>query len=160
MGGTVAQANKPPICGLQCPRGHRFDSSLLSFPDPLPTSSLLLTSCPKILHCPIQIKAKKPINKSKKKKNRNVLQNMLTHSPNMVLCLLCVCLPPSFTLCFLSLFLPPSIPPPLVLSVSLSLSLSPSLHLPHPLPLRLSLSHLSLLSPLSGPHLLTFAGAA
>src|SRR4029434_712291 len=57
-------SNKPPIYRIQCPRGYRFDSGLLSFPDPLPTSSLLLTSCPKILHCPLQIKAKKPINNS------------------------------------------------------------------------------------------------
>src|SRR4029434_555187 len=31
---------------LHCPRGHMFKSGLMSFPDPLPTSSLLLTSCP------------------------------------------------------------------------------------------------------------------
>ena len=42
----MARANKPPIYGLQCPQGHRFDSGLPSFPDPLPTSSLLVTSCP------------------------------------------------------------------------------------------------------------------
>src|SRR4029434_5346983 len=67
LGGTVARANKPPIYGLQCPRGHRFDSGLLSFPDPLPTSSLTSSLLSKILHCPIQIKAKKTINKSLKK---------------------------------------------------------------------------------------------
>src|SRR4029434_5271960 len=94
-GGTVARANKPPIYRLQCPRGHRFDSGLLSFPDPLPTSSLpvqntslsypYLWDAPlhflsKILHYPIQIKAKKPINNLKKKKKKNVL-NVLAGWP-------------------------------------------------------------------------------
>src|SRR4029434_9630713 len=30
---------KPPTYGLHCPRGHRFKSGLMSFPNPLPNSS-------------------------------------------------------------------------------------------------------------------------
>src|SRR4029434_4168101 len=63
LGGTVARANKPPIYRLQCPRGHTFDSGLLTF---FRSSPHLFTPphfLSKILHCLIQIKAKKPINK-------------------------------------------------------------------------------------------------
>src|SRR4029434_4879785 len=67
MGGTVAQAVAPTIYGLECPRGHGFESDPLLFPDHTPQqlSPSHFLSKPSLSYL---IKSKKPKNKSLKKK--------------------------------------------------------------------------------------------
>src|SRR4029434_2166073 len=72
LGGTVAQAVAPTIYGLERPRGHGFESDLLSFPDP---SSIHLISCPKTF----------TVLSSKGKKAQNKYNKINTHKLHLLL---------------------------------------------------------------------------
>src|SRR4029434_6176099 len=86
-GDTVAQAVAPTIYGLECPRGHGFESDPRSFADPTPHhfSPSHFLSKPSLSYL---IKGKKPKIKSFKKKEGCVCQMKMNRS-RICLCLLC-----------------------------------------------------------------------